>query len=376
MPRQQVLSVPERLDAHPDFHGAGVCIAFVDAGFFAHSDLMRPERRIRAFLDTTRESAQPSEFFTPHPRAWHGTMASCVAAGNGYGSGGRYRGLAHRSEVILIKAATDAGEIVGRNVAAAIRVPLRHPELGIRVMNVSLGVEPDDPDADDVDRAVAEVTRAGVAVFAAAGNDPTSPPMPPGSAREAITIGGGNDNNTEDPADDSPWPSSYGARRPGVDKPDLLAPACLLPAPMLPGTLVAREAGALFQVLSVLEEVTAEHVYRAETGKDVDEEERAEALSFVESIEARIERGKYLSSEHQHVDGTSFASPIAASVAAQMLEADPSLSPALLRQGLLSTAEPLTNVPASMQGAGVLRARKAVEWAHRRALARGGHGAR
>jgi serine protease AprX len=371
MPRPQVLSIPERLDAHPDFHGKGVCIAFVDAGFFAHSDLMRPERRIRAFMDTTREDAQPSEFFTPHPRAWHGTMASCAAAGNGYVSGRRYRGLASQSEVVLIKAATDTGEILGKNVASAIRVPLRHPELQIRVMNVSLGVEPDDPDADDVEEAVREVTRAGVAVFAAAGNDPGSPPEPPGSALESITVGGGNDNNTEDTSDDSPWPSSYGARHPGVDKPDLLAPACLLPAPMLPGTLVAREAAALFQVLSVLEEVTAEQAYREDAGKEVDERERDEALAFVAAIEARIELGKYVSDDHQHVDGTSFASPIAASVAAQMLEADPSLTPALVRQGLVSTAEKIPDVPREIQGAGILRARKAVEWAHRRAKAKG-----
>ncbi len=367
MPRPQVLSIPERLDAHPEFHGKGVCIAFVDAGFFAHSDLMRPERRIRAFMDTTRENAVASEFFSPHPRAWHGTMASCAAAGNGYVSGRRYRGLASQSTVVLIKAATDGGRILGKNVAAAIRVPLRHPELEIRVMNISLGVEPDDPDAADVDAAVREVTAAGVSVFAAAGNDPGKPPEPPGSAREAITVGGGNDHNTEDTGDDSQWPSSYGAHHPGVNKPDLLAPACWLPAPMLPGTLPAREAGALFQLLSVLEEITAEHAYRAEAGADVDGDERDGALAFVDSIEARIERGKYISDDHQHVDGTSFASPITASVAAQMLEADPSLTPALVREGLISTAEPLTNVPGEMQGAGVLRARKAVEWAHQRA---------
>lgn len=370
MPRPQLLSIPERLDAHPDFHGKGVCIAFVDAGFFAHSDLMRPERRIRAFMDTTRENAVASEFFTPHSRAWHGTMASCAAAGNGYVSGRRYRGIASQSDVVLIKAATDSGEILGKNVAAAIRVPLRHPELGIRVMNISLGVYPEDPDAADVDAAVREVTAAGVCVFAAAGNDPGSPPEPPGSAREAITVGGGNDNNTEDTADDSTWPSSYGARHPGVNKPDLLAPACWLPAPMLPGTLIAREADALFQLLSVLEEVTAELVYREEAGTKVDDAERNEALSFVAAIEARIERGKYVSTDHQHVDGTSFASPITASVAAQMLEADPSLTPALVREGLVSTAVPLANVSPEMQGAGVLRARKAVEWAHQRAKSR------
>jgi serine protease AprX len=367
MPRPQVLSIPERLDAHPDFHGKGVCIAFVDAGFFAHSDLMRPSRRVRALIDTTRDKPVPSEFFTAHPRAWHGTMASCAAAGNGYVSGRHYRGLANQSEVVLIRVATDGGAILGKNVASAIRIPLRHPELEIRVMNISIGVDPDDPDVDDVSAAVREVTHAGVVVFAAAGNDPSSPPQAPGSAPEAITVGGSNDNNTEDTADDSTWPSSHGARVPGVVKPDLLAPACLLPAPMIPGTLIAREADALFQVLSVFEEVTAEHSYRVEAGLEVGEGERDEALAFVAAIEARIARGKYVSGEYKQVDGTSFAAPIAASIAAQMLEADPSLTPALVRQGLVSTAEPLPDVARELQGAGVVRARKAVEWAHRRA---------
>ncbi|MDB4992947.1 MAG: alkaline serine protease [Myxococcaceae bacterium] len=367
MPRPRVLSVPERLDAHPEFEGRGVTIAFVDAGFFAHPDLMRPEKRIRAFVDVTRDVPQGSEFFTPHPRAWHGTMTSCAAAGNGYMSGGRYRGLASASEVVLIKASTDAGEILGKNVAAAMRYVLNHKELGVRIVNVSMGVEPDDPHVKDVEKAVRDLVAAGITVFAAAGNSPGNPPEPPGCCLESITVGGGNDGNTSDTDDDQPWPSSHGMVHPGVHKPDLLAPAFWLPASMLPGTLVAREAAALFQVLSVLEEITAEQTYRAEAGAQVDCDDRDDALAFTAAIEARIERGKYIAPETQHVDGTSFASPIVAAIAAQMLEADPSLTPALLREGLLGTAVPIPKIDRAQQGAGVVRARAAVEWARARA---------
>ena len=46
MARPQILSIPERLQAHPKYAGRGVCIGFVDSGFYPHPDLMRPKRRI------------------------------------------------------------------------------------------------------------------------------------------------------------------------------------------------------------------------------------------------------------------------------------------------------------------------------------------
>ena len=112
-----------------------------------------------------------------------------------------------------------------------------------------------------------------------------------------------------------------------MHKPDLLAPAIWLPAPMLPGTLTAREAAPLFQLLSVLEEAWSEYSF-SETRQVTTPEEKASVQGLIEAIEARISRSKYISPDYQHVDGTSFASPIIASVAAQMLEANPKLTPA------------------------------------------------
>jgi serine protease AprX len=80
-------------------------------------------------------------------------------------------------------------------------------------------------------------------------------------------------------------------------------------------------------------------------------------------VEARIRKQKYISPEYQHVDGTSFAAPIAASVAAQMLEVAPHLTPAQIRQGLLATCEALPGIDHRVQGAGILRPRRAVDWA-------------
>ncbi len=365
MARPQMMSIPERLEAHPRYAGRGVCIGFVDSGFYPHPDLMRPRRRILAYADAARDVPERSEFFDPQDFSWHGTMTACSAAGNGYVSGGRYRGLASESDVVLIKASIDNGRIVGKHVAHAIRFPLRYPHLKIRILNVSLGVRRDDPDYANVEAAVREVVAAGIAVFAAAGNTLGALPLPPGSAPEAITVGGADAKSSgDDDAEDKHWPSSFGQTHPGVCKPDLLAPAIWVPAPMLPGTLTAREAAPLFQLLSVLEEASAEHGF-SETRQTATPEERASVQGLIDAIAGRINRCKYISPDYQHVDGTSFASPITASVAAQMLEANPDLKPADLRRGLVETAEPIPNVEKERQGAGILRPRAAVEWALR-----------
>ena len=364
MARPQILSLPERLQAHPRYAGRGVCIAFVDSGFYPHPDLTRPRRRIKAYADAARTDPIRHEFFTPQPWTWHGTMTACCAAGNGWVSGGRYRGLAAEADVVLIKASIDDGRILGKHVAHAIRFPLRFPDLGIRILNVSLGVRSDDPDVADVEAAVREVVAAGIAVFAAAGNEPGAVPRAPGSCPEAITAGGADDKNAGDESlsGHTHWPSSHGSPHPGVHKPDLLAPAIWVPAPMLPGTLVAREAAPLFQLLSVLEEASTEYGF-SETRQVATPEERASVQSVIDAVAGRINRSKYISPDYQHVDGTSFASPIIASVAAQMLEANPRLTPADLREGLVGTAVPLANLDMERQGAGVVRARRAVEWA-------------
>ncbi|MEZ4293591.1 MAG: S8 family serine peptidase [Polyangiaceae bacterium] len=363
--RPIVYSLFERLDASFKHTGRGVCIGFVDSGFFPHADLVRPRRRVKAYADATRDTPVASDFFNPQVWSWHGTMTACCAAGNGWLSGGRYRGLASDAEVVLIKAGVEDGRILGKNVAHAIRFPLRYPHLGIRILNVSLGVSPGDPDIKDVEAAVEEVVAEGITVFAAAGNMPGRPPSGPGAAKSAITVGGGNDNNTPGFEDDTLWPSSHGSPKPGVHKPDLIAPAIWVPAPMLPGTLTAREAAPLFQLVSVLEELSTEYGF-SDTRQIATPEERASVNALLDAVYARIARCKYISPDYQHVDGTSFASPITASVAAQMLEVDPTLTPEDIREGLTHTARPLQKVEKALQGAGLVRPRAAVEWTQKR----------
>jgi hypothetical protein len=59
---------------------------------------------------------------------------------------------------------------------------------------------------------------------------------------------------------------------------------------------------------------------------------------------------KFIHPHYQHVDGTSMAAPIVSGVVAQMLEANPSLTPAQIKEILMVTADPLNDAPA--EGAG------------------------
>jgi serine protease AprX len=371
VPRLQILSLHERLDVDREAAGRGVVIGFIDLGFYAHPDLCQPRRRIRAYVDVTREKPVSRELVTPRGSSWHGTMTACSAAGSGYLSGGRYRGLATQAEVVLIKAGSgEAPRVLGSQVADAIRVPLRHPELGIRILSISLGISESDPGGADVLAAVAEVTAAGVTVFAAAGNDPARPVLPPARAASAIAVGGIDDRNSNLRDDDRATPYSFLEGPP--KKPELLAPANLLAAPMLPGTLISREAAALHQLLAVLEEEQADQEFATELGVEFRPDDVSSLADFAAAVRTRMEQRKYIGPDHQHVDGTSFAAPIVASVAAQMLEVAPELAPAGLREGLLATATLVPGIPVERQGAGQIQPRLAVEWARKRGRERTG----
>jgi serine protease AprX len=77
-------------------------------------------------------------------------------------------------------------------------------------------------------------------------------------------------------------------------------------------------------------------------------------------LQARAYEHKLIDAYHQHVDGTSVATPIVTSVIAQMLEVNPKLTPAQVKAVLKQTAQVLEDAPSTRQGAGVLDAAAAV----------------
>jgi serine protease AprX len=72
-----------------------------------------------------------------------------------------------------------------------------------------------------------------------------------------------------------------------------------------------------------------------------------------------------INKHYKFVDGTSFASPIVASIVACMLEANPKLTPQQIKRILIETAERVRDVEVDRQGWGVVVPRKAVEMALR-----------
>src|SRR5215813_9864732 len=78
--RFAVIPTAARLNADPRYTGKGVTIAFLDSGFYPHSDLIRPTNRILAHKDVTGERvsllrSDPSESWQ-----WHGTQMDRCAA--------------------------------------------------------------------------------------------------------------------------------------------------------------------------------------------------------------------------------------------------------------------------------------------------------
>jgi serine protease AprX len=157
--------------------------------------------------------------------------------------------------------------------------------------------------------------------------------------------------------------SSFGVTPDGVVKPELIAPAAWVAAPILPGTEAERDAEALSSLAAAPDHKLPEAL--AEAGLDGVAAAAAEGAVDPEAVRAAAEEKllerKIVAAHYQHVDGTSFAAPIAASVVAQMLEANPALMPADVRRILLTTAEPIGGEPAIRQGYGILNGRAAVE---------------
>jgi serine protease AprX len=80
-------------------------------------------------------------------------------------------------------------------------------------------------------------------------------------------------------------------------------------------------------------------------------------------VDATLQQEKIVAAHYQHVDGTSFASPIVASVVAQMIQANPALTPGAIKNILISTADRIVTEPVIRQGYGVVNAKRAVEFA-------------
>ena len=362
MPR--VLPIAERLGADASLAGRGVTIAFLDSGYYAHPDLVRPRSRIAAYHDVMSASGSRRALREPDDSSWHGMMTSVVAAGNGLLSRGHYRGLAHASNVVLVKVGY-AHRIVHDDLRRGFEWVLEHRDrYGIRVLNVSCGGDYEASYLDDgLSRAAEDAVRAGITVVAAAGNDghgDASRVLPPASAPGVITVGGYDDGG--DGVDRGHYPSSFGPTIDGLQKPEIVAPSIWVPAPILPGTQAAAHA-KLLEMLHACDDARLGPALAKSAGVDPELDALHERpLSVLrEAVLAKRIAQKILSPHYKHVDGTSFAAPIVSSLVAQMLEANPSLSPQRIKHILVGTARRLEGIAPERQGFGAVHSRAAVD---------------
>ncbi len=367
----RLLPTTERLGASPQYAGQGVTLAFLDSGFYPHPDLVKPENRILQYVDATgSEPLEGLNFNQSHISSWHGLMTSSVAAGNGYWSDGLYRGIASQAGLVLVKIGHAGGHgireaDIQRGLAWVIANRMRY---AIRVVNISVsGDHPTQDRLGELDRQVEEAVSQGLVVVAAAGNSGAERLAPPASAPSAITVGGLDDANSLDSRLWRLYHSSYGRSPAGSPKPEVIAPATWLAAPMLPRTWVHTEGMLLWQ----LDEAVEGMLRRLRRGARLPARRGYGRYHRLEAMRRKIRRRmidqKYIHPHYQHVDGTSMAAPIVSSIAAQMLEANPALTPAQVREILASTASPLEGFPGGRQGTGMVNARRAVAEARRTA---------
>ena len=307
--------------------GTGVGIAVIDSGVANwHDDL--GSSRVTRFVDFVNFQTAAYDDYG------HGTHVAGIIAGDGHDSGGRRRGVAPGATLLVEKVLDVSGQGYISNVIAAIDYAIANKDaLGLRVLNLSVaaGVY-ESYETDPLTLAAKRAVEAGLVVVSAAGNLGRGPGGKaqygaigaPGNAPWVITVGASSHNGTIDRSDDTVAPfSSRGPTRLDFQaKPDIVAPGV--------GIESLTEAGSTLYNTKPLMRLWGDA-----------------------SVPTATE--PYLS-----MSGTSMASPVVSGTIALMLQANPALTPNLVKAILQFTAESRDGYDALTQGAGFLNTRGAV----------------
>ena len=158
--------------------------------------------------------------------------------------------------------------------------------------------------------------------------------------------------------------SSYGPTLDGLQKPEIIASSIWVPAPILPNTPTALQA-ELLEKLDQSSDEELHNIIRDNPGLDPELDAALDrpVHSIRQIILLKIRQENVITKSYKYVDGTSFSAPIVSSVAAQMLEAHPLLTPPQIKSILIKSAERLPEYEIDRQGWGVIDPRRAVEMA-------------
>ncbi len=316
--------------------GTGIGIAILDSGIYtAHHSF---GTRVVYSRDFTGENRTDDPY-------GHGTHVAALAAGNAHVASGAYTGIAPNANLINLRVLDSLGHGKTSGLLSALDwVMTNRTTYNIRVVNMSLGTAAVDSYKNDpVCKAVRKLVDAGVVVVAAAGNNGKNTAgqkiygqiHSPGNELSAITVGASNTFGTDYRNDDGV--TTYSSRGPtrsyttdgasvkhydNLVKPDLVAPGNKIISAESPNNLLLRQLASLQAVTPGV----VEH-------------------------------------NQMFLNGTSMATPVVAGAAALLLQANPKLTPNIVKMLLMYTAQPLANFNTLEQGAGELNVEGAVRLA-------------
>jgi serine protease AprX len=330
------------------YDGAGVGVAVIDSGIAGfHDDLTYQGWSSKVRVVAGQRMTAFVDFVNNNPVAYddngHGTHVAGIVAGNGYDSFGARAGIAPAAHLVSLKVLDQHGNGIISDVIAAFEWAITNRVAhNIRVINLSVGARVTESyNTDPLTRAAKRATDAGIVVVTAAGNLGKKADgsvqyggiTAPGNAPWVLTVGASSTEGTVYRFDDKI--AGYSSRGPtAIDyeaKPDLVAPGT--------GMVSLATPGSEFYALKA---------------------------SYLLSGTRLTAYKPYLS-----LSGTSMASPVVAGTVALMLQANPNLTPNLVKAILQYTAQK-NNYDALTQGAGFLNSYGAVELARFFAKARAG----
>ena len=320
------------------YTGAGVGVAVIDSGISSfHDDLTNTSstqypygnQRVKKFVDFV--NGQP----LPYDDNGHGTHVAGTIAGNGYDSDGEKSGIAPKASIISLKVLDADGKGTISNIIAALNwVAANATTYNIKVVNMSVGAGVYESYwTDPLTLAAKAVTDKGITIVAAAGNLGKNLDghlqyggiTAPGNAPWVLTVGASSTMGTLTRSDDqmadfsSAGPSAIDFEA----KPDLVAPGT--------GTVSLAAPGSTFYT---------------------------KKSAFLLSGKRPTPNKPYLT-----LSGTSMAAPVVSGTVALMLQANPNLTPNLVKAILQYTAQQYYGYKALRQGAGFLNTLGAVELA-------------
>jgi serine protease AprX len=281
-------------------------IAIVDSGL----DSTRIDFAGRAYPQVNLSSLTPNA--TGDDRG-HGTFVAGIAAG----AGAWYGGASPTSRILPIRVMDQNGTALTSDVIAACQWILANKAAyNIKVANFSLHASTATHFYfDPLDRAVEKLWFNGVTVVAAAGNygvatGPSGVHYSPGNDPFVITVGAVDLGTSIYRYDDTvaPW-SAYGYTEDGFAKPELGAPGRYMVGPVSANTTLALQR--------------PDHI---------------------------------VAPGYMQLSGTSFAAPVVAGAAAQILARHPGWTPDQIKGALMLTAKPVPGAAANASGVGEISA--------------------